>query len=77
MAEVTINVPLELKREIQKFDKFTLSLALQKAVDELEEWTEVRKLVSKSRLTEKQALAISRKINKGMAKRYTRLMKTG
>jgi hypothetical protein len=43
MAEVVIQVPAELKREIKRLDQSKLSLALQRAVMEI--------LVSKSKLT--------------------------
>ncbi len=59
MAEVVINVPAELKKEIKKFDKFALSKALQRAILEI--------LISKSRLTKRNASKIARKMELGMA----------
>ncbi len=68
MAEVVIEVSKEFKEEIGKPDSFMLSLALQKAIADLSEWAEVKRIVPKSKLTEKDALKLGRKVNKGMAK---------
>lgn len=59
MAEVVIHVPAQLKKEIKKFDQFTLSIAFQKALLEM--------LVSKSRLTKRDAGKIAKKMELGMA----------
>ena len=58
MAEVVIQVPIELKREIKKLDQSKLSLALQRAVMEI--------LVSKSKLTRATAQKIAKKLELGM-----------
>lgn len=60
MAEVVIQVPVELEKEIKKLDQVKLSLALQRAVMEL--------LVSKSKLTKAAAHKIARKMELGMEK---------
>lgn len=59
MAEVVIQVPAELKREIKRLDQSKLSLALQRAVMEI--------LVSKSKLTRAAARKIAKKMELGMA----------
>ncbi len=59
MAEVVIQVPAELKREIKRLDQSKLSLALQRAVMEI--------LVSKSKLTRAAARKITKKMELGMA----------
>jgi hypothetical protein len=59
MAEVVIHVPTELKKEIKKLDQNSLSLALQRALLEL--------LISKSRLTKRDAGRIARRMELGMA----------
>lgn len=59
MAEVVIQVPAELKREIKRLDQSKLSLALQRAVMEI--------LVSKSKLTRAAARKIAKKMELSMA----------
>ena len=58
MAEVVIQVPIELKREIKKLDQSKLSLALQRAVMEI--------LVSKSKLTRVAARRLAKRLELGM-----------
>jgi uncharacterized protein (UPF0303 family) len=51
-----------------------LELAVQRLIKEkLEEFVEVEKMLSKSKLTEKEALELGRKVNKALAKRYEKL----
>lgn len=59
MAEVVIQVPAELKKEIKRLNQSKLSLALQKAIMEM--------LASKSKLTKAAARKIAKKMELGMA----------
>jgi CCR4-NOT transcriptional regulation complex NOT5 subunit len=55
-------------------DPLLLELAVQRLIKEkLEEFVEVEKMLSKSKLTEKEALELGRKVNKALAKRYEKL----
>ena len=58
MAEVVIQVPVELEKEIKKLDQSTLSIALQRAVLEM--------LISKSKLTRAAARKIAKNMELGM-----------
>jgi hypothetical protein len=74
MAEIVVSIPKELEEEFKKVDPFLLQLAMQKLVREkLEGFMEVERILSKSKLTEKEALELGRKVNKFLAKRYEKL----
>jgi hypothetical protein len=74
MAEVVVTIPKELEEEFKRLDPLLLQLALQKLVKErLEEFIKAEKIVSKSKLTEKEALKLGKKVNKSLAKRYEKL----
>jgi CCR4-NOT transcriptional regulation complex NOT5 subunit len=74
MAEIVIKIPKELEEDFKKIDPLLLELAVQRLIKEkLEEFVEVEKMLSKSKLTEKEALELGRKVNKALAKRYEKL----
>jgi uncharacterized protein (UPF0303 family) len=63
-----------LEEDFKKIDPLLLELAVQRLIKEkLEEFVEVEKMLSKSKLTEKEALELGRKVNKALAKRYEKL----
>jgi CCR4-NOT transcriptional regulation complex NOT5 subunit len=74
MAEIVVKIPKELEEDFKKIDPLLLELAVQRLIKEkLEEFVEVEKMLSKSKLTEKEALELGRKVNKALAKRYEKL----
>jgi len=74
MVEIVVKIPKELEEDIKKIDPLMLELAVQRLIKEkLEEFVEVKKMLSKSKLTEKEALELGRKVNKALAKRYEKL----
>lgn len=74
MAEIIVKIPKELEEDFKKIDPLLLELAVQRLIKEkLEEFVEVEKMLSKSKLTEKEALELGRKVNKALAKRYEKL----
>jgi hypothetical protein len=74
MVEIVVKIPRELEEEFKKIDPLLLELAVQRLIKEkLEEFVEVEKMLSKSKLTEKKALELGRKVNKALAKRYEKL----
>jgi hypothetical protein len=74
MVEIVVKIPKELEEEFKKIDPLLLELAVQRLIKEkLEEFVEVEKMLSKSKLTEKKALELGRKVNKALAKRYEKL----
>lgn len=70
MAELKIIIPEELKRKMSDFEidwsAVTRDL-IKKKVDEL---SELKSIVSRSKLTEEDALELGRKVNKSLAKRF-------
>jgi len=74
MVEIVVKIPRELEEDFKKIDPLLLELAVQRLIKEkLEEFVEVEKMLSKSKLTEKEALELGRKANKALAKRYEKL----
>jgi GTPase SAR1 family protein len=74
MVEIVVKIPRELEEDFKKIDPLLLELAVQRLIKEkLEEFVEVEKMLSKSKLTEKEALELGRKVNKALAKRYEKL----
>jgi CCR4-NOT transcriptional regulation complex NOT5 subunit len=74
MVEIVVKIPKELEEDFKKIDPLLLELAVQRLIKEkLEEFVEVEKMLSKSKLTEKEALELGRKVNKALAKRYEKL----
>jgi CCR4-NOT transcriptional regulation complex NOT5 subunit len=74
MVEIVVKISKELEEDIKKIDPLMLELAVQRLIKEkLEEFVEVKKMLSKSKLTEKEALELGRKVNKALAKRYEKL----
>jgi hypothetical protein len=74
MVEIVVKIPRELEEDFKKIDPLLLELAVQRLIKEkLEEFVEVEKMLSKSKLTEKKALELGRKVNKALAKRYKKL----
>lgn len=70
MAELIVNIPEELKRRMEGFKIDWSALTrdlLKKKVDEL---SELKSIVSKSKLTEEDALELGRKVNKSLAKKF-------
>ena len=70
MANITLSIPDDLHRKMREFSEIKWSevarKAIQKKVHDLEM---LDKLTSKSKLTEKDVMEISDKINKSLAKK--------
>ena len=76
MAEIVVKIPKELEEDFKKIDPLFLELAVQKLIKKrLEEFIKVEKILTKSKLTEKEALELGRKVNKSLAKRYEKLLR--
>ena len=70
MPTITLSVPKELKQEMEKSRFVNWSEVAREAIKEKVIQLQVLKeITSKSKLTEKDALSIGRKINKSMLKR--------
>lgn len=71
MTNMTLAVPDELKAVMKRHKEIKWSeVARQALVEKAEELEIMDKLVSKSKLTEKDVIEIGRKIKEGMAKRH-------
>ena len=77
MASVTLSIPCKVKSEMKKFSWVNWSeLAREEALKNLElqkNFEEFKRIVSKSKLTEKNVLKLARKVNESMHKRYKKL----
>jgi len=71
MVNMTLAVPEELKKQMDKFPEINWSEVARKAIQE-KAWKLVlfESLVAKSKLTEKDALEIGCKVSKALHERY-------
>ena len=70
MVSVTLSVPEELKIEMDEYPEINWSEIARQAIrSKLIILKKMDLILSKSRLTEKDALEIGRKVNKAVAKR--------
>ncbi len=70
MTNITLAIPEELKRELQKHDEVNWSAVIRRALQEhLNKLAIAEAIASKSKFTEKDAKEIADKINHGAAKR--------
>ena len=75
MVNVTLAVPDELKKKMEQFPEINWSEVARQAIkDKAVQLEFLRYFASKSRLTDKDALELGRKVNKGLAKRYRELV---
>lgn len=79
MPTVTLTVPDDVKPELNKFSWVNWSEVAREALMREEElrsaYEEFKRIVSKSKLTEKDALELSEKVKKSMHERYKKLYK--
>jgi len=71
-----VKIPKELEEDFKEVDPLLLELAVQRLIREkLEGFLKVERVVAKSKLTEKDALELGRRVNKRLAKRYEKLLR--
>ncbi len=71
MVNVTLAVPEEMKSEMDKHPEMNWSeIARQAFREKLMILKRMDELLSKSKMTEKNALELGRKVNKAVAKRF-------
>lgn len=74
MAEVTVRIPKELESEFKMLSRADLDIVASRALkSELERVARFKRIVSKSRMTQKQADKLADEISKNLAERYNRL----
>ena len=74
MASVALRIPVELKTMVDKLPWVNWSeIAREEVIERLklqEEFEEFKRIVSKSKLTEEQAMELARDVKKRVHKRY-------
>ena len=71
MGTLSVSVPDDLRNKMVELDEINWSAVARKAFEEKVRQIEIlNRIAGKSRLTEKDAAEISRKINKNMAKQF-------
>ncbi len=71
MSTITLSVPEDLKREMDEFKEMNWSEVARAAIREkVAQLAILKSITAKSKLTEKDALEIGRKINKSMHERF-------
>ncbi len=76
MAELKLEIPEDLKLEVEKVSGIDWSLAVSRLVKEkFGRLARLKRIVSKSELTEEKALELSDKISESLARRYEEMFK--
>lgn len=76
MPTLTLAVPEELKSEMDSLPELNWSEIARRAISkEISEYKLFKSIVAKSKLTEKDALELGRKVNKSLHERYEKLYK--
>lgn len=76
MPTLTLAIPSDLKSEMDSMPELNWSEIARKAIAEkVAEYKLFKSIAAKSKLTEKDALEIGRKINKGMYKSYMKKLR--
>lgn len=71
MVNITLAVPQELKKEMDNHPELNWSEVARQAIRQrLQLLKRMDQLLAKSKLTEKDAVEIGRKVKRGLAKRY-------
>jgi hypothetical protein len=76
MVSLTLSVNEELKAKMDAHPEMNWSEVARRAITErIEDLEFMKKITEKSKLTEKDALELGRKVNKGMARRFEEAVK--
>ncbi len=71
MVNLTLAIPEDLKKEMEKFPEINWSVIAREAIRKrLLLLKEIREFTKDSTLTEEEAIRLGRKVNKAVAKRY-------
>jgi len=70
MAEVKIKIPEDLKRRMEKFGVDWSPLIRSAIEREIQNFIEMERIISKSKMTEEDALKLGDKISKSIAERF-------
>ena len=76
MAQFIIEIPKELKEEMEELPDLNWQLVVRRSLKrELEEVLELKRIISKSKLTEDDVKELSDKINESLAERFRESLK--
>lgn len=76
MAEIKVRIPEELKQEMGEFPEVEWQAVARKLLEEeLERMREMKAIVSKSKLTEKDVEELSAKVDEQLARRFRESLK--
>ena len=76
MAELVVKVPEKLKQEMDELPGINWQLVVRRLLKrELEEILELKRIISKSKLTEDDVKELSDKINESLSKRFLASLK--
>ena len=76
MGELRVEIPEELREEMEELPNVNWQLVVRRALKrELEEILELKRIISKSKLTKEDVEELSDKINKSLAKRFRESLK--
>lgn len=76
MAQFIIEIPEEMKEEMEELPDLNWQLVVRRSLKrELEEVLELKRIISKSKLTEADVKELSDKINESLAERFRESLK--
>ncbi len=76
MAEMVVRIPEELKQEMDEFSDVEWEEMTRKLLsEELKRMRELKSIVSKSKLTERDVGEISSKVDEALSRRFRELQK--
>ena len=71
MGELTINIPEELKEEMEEFPEIEWQVVVRKLLKaQLDRMLELKAIVAKSEFTEKDVEELSEKVDESLARRF-------
>ena len=75
MSNITLSVPEELRKKMEQFPEINWSEVAKQAIkDKTSQLEFLKYFAAKSKMTEKDALELGKKVNKELAKRYRELV---
>lgn len=71
MSTITLNVPDDLKSDMESCKEINWSEVAREAIREkLMQWKILKEISAKSKFSEKDVLELTKKVNAGLAKKY-------
>jgi len=71
MVNMTLSIPKELHTKMKNLSEIRWSQIARRAIEErIEDLEEMERIASKSKLTQKDAIKLAKKIKSGMSKKF-------